>query len=43
MKVVIYSFVVLHWPVWTLAQEWLSACVNVVTVEPNVKGLSAVH
>lgn len=28
----------LLWPVWTLAQEWLNACVNRVTVEADVKG-----
>lgn len=36
----IYCFSVLLWPVWTLAQEWLSVYVNVVTLGPNVRGLS---
>lgn len=31
-------FSALPWPVWALAQKWLSACVNVVTVEPGVRG-----
>ena len=43
IKILFLLSVVLHWPVWTLAQEWLNACVNVVTVEPDVRGVSSIQ
>lgn len=41
MNILFILFLVLPWPVWTLAQVWSTACVNVVTVDPDVRGWSA--
>ena len=34
-------FAVLRWPAWTLAQERWIACADMVTVETDVRGVSA--